>query len=116
MRHPLPRRVRRRHSRQRLPDLTFDWLRPGFAVQLETRRQTKENPPMAQATLKNQRTLMANDKVIIRNQNHILRNQIRLSEVVRNQIRILRNQDAIIKNQKKILSNYAKILAYASER
>lgn len=61
---------------------------------------------MAQATLKNQLT-------IITAQRRILRNQDRLVLLLRNQDRIVRNQQAIIKNQKKILANQARILAKA---
>jgi hypothetical protein len=54
--------------------------------------QPKERS-MAQATLKNQSTIIGNQKVIIRNQE-----------------KILRNQEAILRNQKKILSNQGRIL------
>ncbi|MGI9076022.1 MAG: hypothetical protein ACR2G6_01690 [Gemmatimonadaceae bacterium] len=71
----------------------------------------KRKQAMAQATLKNQKTIIANDRAIIKNQRRILRNQDRLTLMLGNQARILRNQQAILKNQKKILANQARILA-----
>ena len=60
---------------------------------------------MAQATLKNQMTIMAGLKEVVANQRKILRNQEFLPDVIGNQLRIIRNQDAIIMNQKKIMAN-----------
>src|SRR5207302_360048 len=65
---------------------------------------------MAQATVKNQRTIITNENVIIANQKKILRNQDQLTVQIRNQEKILRNQEAIVKNQKKIISNQGRIL------
>ena len=48
---------------------------------------------MAQATLQNQKRIIANQRMIVTNQG-----------------KILRNQQAILKNQRKILSNQGKIL------
>jgi hypothetical protein len=69
-------------------------------------RISNKGKPMAQATLKNQQTIISNQK-------QILRNQDRLKMLLRNQDKIVRNQQAIIKNQKKILANQGRILARA---
>ena len=47
---------------------------------------------MAQATLKNQKKIIANEAVIIRNQKKLLNNQVRLTLLLGNQFKILRNQ------------------------
>jgi hypothetical protein len=52
-----------------------------------------EERAMAQATLKNQKKIIANQRTIVTNQG-----------------RILKNQKAIVKNQKKILKNQGRIL------
>ena len=80
-------------------------IRESGAITLDIEDQKTEHA-VAQATLKNQQT-------IITNQKKILRNQDRLKLVIRNQEKIVRNQQAIIKNQKKILTNQARILARA---
>ena len=54
---------------------------------------SNDEAAMAQATIQNQKKLMAGQRAI-----------------TGNQIKIIRNQQAILKNQKKILSNQSKIL------
>jgi hypothetical protein len=56
-------------------------------------RTHNKEAPVAQATLQNQKNIIANQRAI-----------------VANQTKILRNQQSILKNQKKILSNQSKIL------
>ena len=56
------------------------------------RTATRSNS-MAQATLQNQKTIIANQK-----------------KIVSNQSKILKNQQGILKNQKRILSNQGRIL------
>ena len=74
----------------------------------------QESSVMAQATLNNQRTIIANERVIISNQKKLLKNQETLKVLVGNQVKIMRNQDAIVKNQKKILANQSRILKVAA--
>lgn len=84
-------------------------IRGSGALTHDIEAHNKEHP-MAQATLKNQRTIIANDRVILRNQRKILGNQRRLKLLLGNQFKILRNQKAIIKNQKKILAAHARLI------
>jgi hypothetical protein len=64
---------------------------------------SQKEPPMAQATTRNQLKIMVNQRTIVANQKKILRNQENLKTIVGNQIKIIRNQQAIVRNQKKIM-------------
>jgi hypothetical protein len=79
---------------QRIPTITqpdVSYFRGSAA--LHTQRNVNEGAAMAQATLKNQKKIIANQKTIVTNQG-----------------KILKNQKAIVKNQRKILKNQGRIL------
>ena len=90
-------------------------FRPGSAFTVaagstERRSLPNNGPAMAQATLKNQQTIIANERVIVANQRTIIHNQAKLTLAIANQAKIMRNQDAIVRNQQKIMANQRRIL------
>jgi hypothetical protein len=85
----------------RFVDWQGEWC--GSRMPLETDRAWRTT--MANASLENQKKILARQDKIMSNQRQILANQVKLGKVLANQREIVRNQKKILANQAAILAN-----------